>query len=592
MKWKIKEKAPDDFLKRFPEFTPLVAQLLYNRGLISQKQIDEFFNPDYSQDFHDPYLLKGMKKAVNRIRQALKKGEKITIYGDFDADGVCATTILFSTLKELGAKNLDAYIPDREKESHGLNEKAIRELRARGTKLIIVVDCGSTDFNEVDLAKSLGIDMVITDHHTLAEKLPRALAVINPLQKGDKYPFKDLSGAGVAFKLASALLSAHGEEFFQKWLLDLVALATVVDVMPIVGENRTLVKYGLGVLAQTRRVGLRELMRIGGVEPKVIQASFNGEPPATNLNVTTLGFVLGPRLNVASRMDHANTAFHLLIARDRKEAESLAKLLNEKNTERQNLTAAIMKEVERRIEGNPEKKNSKLIFESSPDWPVGLVGLAASKAVDKYCRPTMIGCEMDDLIHVSCRSIPEFDLMEAIRIAASENLLDDYGGHKGGAGFRAKKENLEKIKKIFTDLAGEKLKEEDLVPTLDIDAELSLDALAFYSYDEIQKFAPFGKGNPEPKFLIRGLEVRNLKAVGTSGSHLKMELVCFDERCRSAKSFQAIAFGSGHLDGILDKGSLVDVVFEFILNEWNGTRNLEMKVVDLKLAKLYQKISQ
>ncbi|OIO50226.1 MAG: single-stranded-DNA-specific exonuclease RecJ, partial [Parcubacteria group bacterium CG1_02_44_65] len=432
MKWKIKEKAPDDFLKRFPEFTPLVAQLLYNRGLISQKQIDEFFNPDYSQDFHDPYLLKGMKKAVNRIRQALKKGEKITIYGDFDADGVCATTILFSTLKELGAKNLDAYIPDREKESHGLNEKAIRELRARGTKLIIVVDCGSTDFNEVDLAKSLGIDMVITDHHTLAEKLPRALAVINPLQKGDKYPFKDLSGAGVAFKLASALLSAHGEEFFQKWLLDLVALATVVDVMPIVGENRTLVKYGLGVLAQTRRVGLRELMRIGGVEPKVIQASFNGEPPATNLNVTTLGFVLGPRLNVASRMDHANTAFHLLIARDRKEAESLAKLLNEKNTERQNLTAAIMKEVERRIEGNPEKKNSKLIFESSPDWPVGLVGLAASKAVDKYCRPTMIGCEMDDLIHVSCRSIPEFDLMEAIRIAASENLLDDYGGHKGG----------------------------------------------------------------------------------------------------------------------------------------------------------------
>ncbi|MBU1136858.1 single-stranded-DNA-specific exonuclease RecJ, partial [Patescibacteria group bacterium] len=514
MKWKVKDKAPDGWFKQFPEFTPLITQLLYNRGLISQKQIDEFFNPDYSQDFHDPYLLKGMKKAVNRIKRALKNKEKITIYGDFDADGVCATTILFLTLKELGAKKLDAYIPDREKENHGFNDKAIRELKAKETNLIVAVDCGSTDFKEVDLAKSLGIDVIITDHHLPGEKLPQALAVVNPFQIGDKYPFKELSGAGVAFKLASALLSDNGEEFFQKWLLDLVALATVVDVMPIIGENRTLVKYGLGVLAQTQRAGLRELMKIGGVEPKVVQESLNGEAPTTNLNVSTLGFVLGPRLNVASRMDHANTAFHLLITQDQNEAEDLAKLLNEKNIERQNLTAAIMKELEKRIKDNPEKKNLKIIFESSPDWPVGLVGLIASKLVDKYSRPAMICRELNGLIHVSCRSISKFDLMEAIGQAVSENLLDDYGGHKGGAGFRAKKENLEKIRELFIGLAEEKLTEEDLVPTLDIDTELSWNDINFYNHDEIQKFAPFGKGNPEPKFLIKALEVKDLRAVG------------------------------------------------------------------------------
>lgn len=580
MKWNIKPKAPAEFFRRFPEYPPLIAQLLYNRGLESQKQVDEFFNPDYEADLHDPCLLKGIKKAVNRIEQAINKKEKITVYGDFDADGVCAAVILFSVLKHFKAKKPDIYIPDREKENHGLNETAIRELAQKGTKLIITVDCASTDIKEVDLANSLGLEVIVTDHHQPNRTLPKAVAFINPWQKGDRYPFKELSGAGVAYKLASALLGKDNS--LKKWLLDLAALATVTDVMPIIGENRTLVRYGLGVLAQTRRVGLRELMKTAGVESKITRESRNGEAPTTNLNVNTLGFVLGPRINAASRMDHANMAFHLLTTKDKNRAGKLAEQLNKKNTERQNLTLGIVKEIEGRLEEKMETENPKIIFEGSPDWPVGLVGLIAAKITDRYCRPAVIYYENENFIHASCRSIPEFDLMESIK--KTRRLLDDYGGHKRGAGFRAKKENLPLIKEMFEKMAERELRDEDFTPTIEIDAELSLADIAWENYDQIQKFAPFGRANPEPRFLIKGLEIRGLRAVGNNNGHLKMDLVCFDHDSRTAKNFKAIAFGSGHLDGVIKKGNLIDAVFELTLNEWNGTRDLEMKIIDLRIT--------
>ncbi len=562
----------------------MITQLLYNRGLNTQKQIDEFFNPDYGDDLHNPYLLKGMRKAVSRIRKAIKKEEKITVYGDFDADGVCAAVVLFSTLKHLGGKKSNIYIPDREKENHGLNENAIRELVRKGTKLIIVVDCASTDIKEVDFANSLGADVIIADHHQPNKILPKAVAFVNPWQKGDHYPFKELSGAGVAYKLASALLSdgKKKENLLKKWLLDLTALATVVDVMPIIGENRTLVKYGLGVLAQTQRIGLKELMKVAGVESKVTQESLNGEAPTTNLNVSTLGFILGPRLNAASRMDHANMAFHLLTTKDKGKARQLAEALNKKNTERQNLTLKIIKEVEERLEEKMEIENPKVIFEGSFNWPIGLIGLVASKITDKYCRPTVIYYENENFIHASCRSIPEFDLMAPIEKA--KQLLDDYGGHKAGAGFRAEKENLPLIKEIFEKMAEKKLKDEDFTSIIDIDAELSLADITWDNYDQIQKFAPFGRANPEPRFLIRGLEIKDLRTVGSNNGHLKMDLVCFEHSSKTAKNFKAIAFGSGHLDGVIKKENLIDAVFELILNEWNGNRDLELKIIDLKLS--------
>ena len=585
MNWQLKPKAPSAFFKQFPEYSPLITQLLYSRGLKTQPQIDEFFNPDFQEDFHSPFLLKGMKKAVRRILKAVNQQEKITIYGDFDTDGICASVIIRLTLEELGVNNPGVYIPERGKENHGLNEKSVKKLAQEGTGLIITVDCGSTNADEIDLANSLGLDVIITDHHEVGEKIPKAFALINSLQKGDKYPFKKLAGAGIAYKLACALLSLKEkkpENPLKKWLLDLVALATVADVEPIIGENRTLVKYGLGVLAQTKWLGLEELMKIAQVNPQVTPSS-NGEAPATNLNARTLGYVLSPRINAASRMDHANNALYLLIAKDRNKAVKLAQDINQKNLDRQNLTAKIFREVKGRLNKKFDKdKMPKLIFEGSPNWPIGLIGLIASKAADEYRRPSIIYSENDELIHASCRSIPQFDLMKML--AQCSDLFIEFGGRKGAGGFRVKKENLDKVRKILSQVAEKELKDKNLVPHLDIDAELSLKEISWQNYDQIQRFAPFGKANSEPMFLAEGLEVSDLRIVGNNGRHLKMELIMFDAESASAKNFKAIGFGLGEWERKLKKGDLIDVVFELIIDEWNGRRDLQLKIIDIKLA--------
>jgi single-stranded-DNA-specific exonuclease len=589
MRWQLKPKAPDKFLKQFPEYSPLIIQLLYNRGLKTQKQIDEFFNPDYQEDLHSPFLLKGMKKAVKRILQAVERKEKIVIYGDYDADGVCSTAILFLTLQALGMDNPVVYIPDRDREGHGLNKEAVKMLAQAGAELIVAVDCASRDLVEVDLLNSLGIDIVITDHHEVGDKLPKAVALVNPWQKGDKYPFKELAGAGVAYKLACALLkltklTTSDVVNLKKWLLDLVAIATVADVMPIIGENRTLVKYGLGVLAQTKWLGLQELMKVAQINPQVTQPSLAGEAPSTNLNTYTLGFILGPRLNAAGRMDHANTAFELLVTQDKKEAERLAQQLNQENVNRQNLTDKVVQEIKSRLEKKfAQGEDPKLIFEGSPDWPVGIIGLAAGKVAEKYRRPTIIYQQKEKMIFASCRSIPQFDLMEVVEKCA--DFFDDFGGHKQAAGFRMKEENLNKVRNTFIQVAEDRLKDEDLTPILDIDAELTLADISWQNYDQIQYFAPFGRANPEPRFLVKGMEVVDLRIVGNNGRHLKLELRMVDQDSKLAKNFKAIGFGLGEWEERLKTGDLIDLVFEFIVDEWNGRRDLQMKVVDLKLTK-------
>lgn len=590
MDWKIKPKASDDFFKQFPEYSSLIVQLLYNRGIKTQKEIDEFFNSDYKEDIHDPFLLKGMKKAVKRILQAVEKKEKILIYGDFDADGVCSSAILYLTLKHLGVQKPEAYIPDRETENHGLNEKAIKSFAKKKIDLIITVDCASTDIKETDLANSLGIDVIITDHHELRDEVPNAVAIINPWQKKDKYPFKKLAGAGVAYKLACALLSPNKKnskndkhELYKKWLLDLTAVATVSDMMPVIGENRTLLKYGLGVLAQTKWSGFKELMKASKIEPLITKPSSNGEAPVTNLDTRTIGFILGPRLNAASRMDHANSAFRLLITKDKKEAEELAAQISQNNSDRQNLTAKIVKKVEARIRKNEEKgEPSKLIFEGSTDWPAGLVGLIAGKIADKYCRPTFIYNQRDDLIHASCRSASLVDLVDIIK--QGSDFLDDYGGHKAAAGFRMKAKNIQKAKDFFGEIVEKKLKGKKITSSLEIDAELSLCEMNWESYDEIQKCAPFGKDNLEPKFIAKNMEITEIRTVGNGDKHLKLSLAMFDNIQKTAKNFKAIAFGLGEHNNHLKAGDLVDIVFEFIVNEWNGYRGLELKVVDIKLS--------
>ncbi|MFH1611873.1 MAG: single-stranded-DNA-specific exonuclease RecJ [bacterium] len=588
MKWRLKSKAPEDFIKRFPEYSSLIIQLLYDRGIETQQQIDEFFNCNYKTDIHDPFLLKDMDIAVGSVLKAIKNNERIVIFGDYDADGVCSSAILYLTLKKIGADNINVYIPDRGKEGHGLNQMAVEKIINEGAKLIITVDCGSRDIEMVDLINSLGAEIIITDHHEVGDKLPKAIAMINFHRKDDKYPFKNLAGAGVAYKLACALLSSElaknrKVENLKKWLLDLTAIATVADVMPIIGENRTLLIYGLGVLAQTKWIGLQELMNVSKLQPKISKQSVNGEAPITNLDSFTIGFVLGPRLNSAGRMDHANVAFNLLTTEDRNEAIELAQQLTDKNIERQKMTDKIVMEVVKRLEKDFDKPDKpKIIFEGSPDWSVGLVGLVAGKIANKYCRPTFIYQDKGNAIHVSGRSIPQFNLIESINECA--DLCVQYGGHRGAAGFVAKQDKIDEIKERINNFADPQINENESISIIDIDSELFFDDVGWSSYNQLQRFAPFGNANTEPKFLIKNVEVVNARTVGSDDKHLKMDIKLWNNDRKLAKNLKAIGFGLGEWANNLQTGNIVNLVFEFTVNEWNNYRDLELRIIDLKVA--------
>lgn len=579
MVWRFKEKAEAGFSKRFPEFSEIILQLLWDRGLKTQAQIDEFFNPDYEQDLHNPFLMLGVEKAVRRIFRAIKKKEPMAIFGDYDADGVCGAVILETALRDLGATDIKVYIPDRYKEGYGLNKPALENLAKKGAKLILTVDCGISDWEEVKLAKKLKLDVIVTDHHHVPKKIPSALAVIDPHQPKDKYPFKDLSGAGVAFKLASALFE-KSESFrikklpagWEKNLLDLVALATVADCMPLLGENRTLVRYGLYVLAKTKRLGLQELMRVARLEPV-----FNEEGLKTNLDTCSLGFALAPRLNAAARVDHANVAYRLLKAQLPQEAATLAQELDQKNRERQKITDQMVKQIEERVKDKVGDEKQRVLVEADKSWQVGIVGLAAGKICEKYHRPTIIFGQSGPYFRGSARSIHSFNIIEALTLCAP--LLHEFGGHPGAAGLALAEKNLSIFAEKINDLA-RRLKAEDLAPVLELDGELSAEDISWEFFDQLEKFSPFGEENEQPVFCLRNLTVDGIRLVGAQNQHLKLELI-YDKDPR--KILRAIGFGLAKNGGAnLEKGDKIDVAFELLADQWNGTRNLQLKIIDIK----------
>lgn len=595
MQWQILPKTPEYLLKQFPEYSPLMLQLLYNRGLETQAAIDEFFNPDFIQDIHDPFLMKGMAVAVARLQKALVNREKICIYGDYDVDGVCGTLILKSALENLGAESIDIYIPDRAKEGYGLNSKAIKELARKKNNLIITVDCGITNFDEVAMANSLGMEVLLTDHHRIIDKLPAAQIVVDPHQPDDNYPFKFLAGAGVAYKLVQALfinsqerdsLKKENQEIFCKWLLDLVALATLADGMPLLGENRTLVKYGLIVLAQTRRAGLKELMKKSNLAPALWKDDKN--LLVTNLDAQNLVFTLVPRLNAAGRMDHANSAFYLLASASPDESALLAEKLNQLNQDRQNSVEKIIKEIEKRL----QYKN--IIVEGGDNWPLGIVGLIAGRLSDKYHRPVIIFSREENKIDGSGRSLQQFNLVEAFKKCS--DLLTRFGGHPQAAGFSLAPKNLESFKQRLNELADEFLGGEDLTPTLAIEAEIGAIDINWQFYDQLQSFAPFGSANHKPIFCVRNLEIKETKQVGNNGKHNRFllssaEVTASNSGGRPFPLFKAIAFNANNgksqetaKERVFKAGDRVDAVFEFIVNEWNDTRDLQLKILDIKLS--------
>lgn len=572
-KWIIKPTIDKKICEAFPEHSPLILQLLHNRGLTTQEAIDEFFSPDYKNDVHNPFLLKGMKEAVKRISEAIDKKEKILVYGDYDADGVTSSVLVIKTLKFLGAKEVSIYIPDRAKEGYGLNEKAIKQIKKTGVTLIVTVDCGIASRKEVDLAAALGIDVIITDHHWVPEKLPKALAIINPKQADDKYPFKNLAGAGVAFKLSQALLKNNLP--FEKWLLDLVAIGTVADSVPLLGENRTLLNYGLIVLEKTKNIGLSELIK----KIKAVKNSSAQNGQNYKIDSDTIGFQLAPRINAAGRMDHANTSFELLITESAKEAQGLVASLEMLNTQRQGLTEKIIKEIRERIGKNPAEK---IIFEGDEDWPAGVLGLVAGKLTDEYSRPAFIFNKGKEFSGGSCRSIPSFDIIEAL--SRCRNFLAEFGGHKGAAGFKTENKNLEKLKREMEKIAGSEIKQEGLAPRVEIDAEIKTENINWDFFEQASKLAPYGEENPEPVFLLRDMSVIEMRAVGNGEKHLKMSLRPSLEK-NKGKIFRAIGFNFGGWLSKLKPGSSIDIVFTLTANQWNEHCSLEFKIVDLKLIK-------
>jgi len=559
--WQIAQKIPSEFKDKFPEIHPIILQLLWNRGLKTQKEIDEFLLPDYSEDLHDPFLFNEMEKIVERIQEAIDSNEKITIYGDYDADGICGTAILYSTLNHLGAK-VDYYLPDREKEGYGLNKEAIEKIINQGTKLIISVDCGITNYKEIDLVNKLGAEIIVTDHHTPLDNLPNALFILNPKIKNERYPFKELAGSGVAFKLAQALLRRQSKisnsEAFEKWLLDLVAIGTIADLVQLKGENRTLVKYGLIVLNKSSRVGLRALIR-------------NSNLSLGNLNFQNISDELVPRLNAAGVIDHANIALEMLLTKEKEEGEKLAKKLEEFNRKRQKLIEKIFNLVRKKI---GEETEEKIIVEFGKDWPISILGLTSHYLVEFYHRPVILLTVREKDIRGSGRSIEEFNLIESLK--KLERFFSHYGGHTGAAGFTLKEKNLNLLNEFCQEikkLANEKLEGLDLREKIFIEAEIDLSEINWPLYEEIKKFEPFGCGNPKPLFLTRGLEIEEIKNVGKNHQHLK--IIVTSKR-------KLIYFWIGDKLNHLKRGDKIDVVFELNETEWDGLKELEFKIVDLK----------
>lgn len=539
-------------------FPRVLQQILFNRGYATDAEARAYIKAEAPFDT-SPFQMKGMRAALDRIRAAIERREPVAVYGDYDVDGVTAAALLVQVLEALGA-DARVYIPNRFDEGYGLNNEALESLAADGVKLVISVDCGIRSPEEARRARTLGLDLVITDHHEPSGELPDALAVINPKQEGDPYPEKYLAGVGIAYKIAEALFSDLQPPGLQlDDYLDLVALGTVADLAPLTGENRLLVRRGLRQMAQTRRQGLFSLANVAGVA-------------LPSVNATHIGFMLGPRLNAAGRLESALDAYRLLTTADVSEAGQLAQKLDVQNRDRQTLTRRIQAEAESiALAGEAD---APILFAVHPEFNPGVVGLAAARLAEVYYRPAIVGQQGEETTRCSCRSIPEFHITAALDQCA--DLLVRHGGHAAAAGLTVRNEDLEALQTRLKSIARQQFAGLDLRPTLFADMEIPLADLRPELLKHLSYLQPTGYGNPEAVFVSRNVQVRSARTVGADGSHLK--LAVSDGRV----TFDAIGFRLGHLAGGLPPR--VDVLYTFESNEYNGRSSLQLNLKDIKPA--------
>lgn len=563
-RWVIMPPLSREVRRGYRELHPVLAQVLHNRGLADYQSAMDFLAG--RAVLHDPMKMKGMNIALGRIRWAIRKNEPIVVYGDFDADGVTSTALLIEALRALGAR-VKPYIPHRVDEGYGLNTPALLNLAKRGVKLVITVDCGVRSIEEVREAQAAGLDIIITDHHSIGEELPPALAVINPKQQDCPYPEDMLAGVGIAYKLADALIRAESANSRQtpsistEDLIDLVAIGTVADLAPLDRmENRTLVQEGLKVLNKAHRPGVYALLNVAGIEPG-------------NISAMSIGFGIGPRINAAGRLESAMTAYELLSTNSIERAMELAEMLQKLNINRQELTQQAQDEAKYQAETEGDD-GLPLIFASAPHFPAGIVGLVAGRLVEDYYRPAVVIEEGEEESRGSCRSIPEFNITEALDECS--DLLLRHGGHAQAAGFSIMTANIPAFKEKIMDIATRHLYEQSLEPTLTIDSEVAISQATLDLAHELERLEPTGVSNQPPVFATRRLKVLEARGVGKEGKHLKLRLG------DGPISMDGIAFRQG--DWINRLPTYVDVAYHLEVNEWNGRINPQMNVLDLKPA--------
>lgn len=538
---------------------PLLARLLAVRGIKDSQEAERFLSGGH-EHVHDPFLLDGMQTAVDRIRLAVERDERIRIYGDYDADGVTSTALMCRLLERLGAR-FDYYIPHRHREGYGLNKGAMDHAHKHGVSLVITVDTGISAVEEVAYAAGLGMDVIVTDHHEPPEVLPQAHCVVNPKKPGCPYPYKGLAGVGVAFKLAHALLGELPEELFE-----LAAIGTVADLMPLTGENRILVRTGVQRLRTTSHPGILALLDVAGIEAGDVSASH-------------IAFSLTPRINAGGRLEHADDAVRLLLARDRQEAEHLAHDLDRLNRERQRIVDELAKEAAAIVEAAP--RMPEFIVVAGVDWNAGVLGIVASKLVERYYRPTIV-LSIDGetgMCKGSARSISGFDMYQAL--ARNSELLPHYGGHQAAAGLSIHRDDLPLLEQRLNELAGLWLTEEDYTPMIAADIECPLPDVGIELIDRINALAPFGMGNPSPRFVFTGIPMKELKLMGRDRQHLK--LVLPHEGQKPSASIEAVGFGKGALADKISSTARFDLLCELSINEWNGTRKPQLIIQDLRI---------
>lgn len=554
-KWVLQDPVPQQVKERLKRHIPIMQQILYNRGISSEEEAERYLNTDSS--FYDPYLFNDMEKAIQRVIQAIDSHEKIAVFGDYDADGITSTVVMSEALEFFGA-DVQPYLPERD-DGYGVNTKAIEYLYNQGISLVITVDCGIRSPEELKFAKDLGMTVIVTDHHEPAAYLPDVHSIICPKVEGENYPEKNLAGVGVAFKFVQALFLAKSElmENADRWL-DLVAIGTVADVVPLLGENRLLVAKGLRTLRFTERLGLKSLIGVSGLE-------------ASKLSAFDISFGIAPRLNAAGRMDSPMKALNLLVSRKPSEIVMLSQELDDLNKYRQNETIKIHELAQKSFD-----KDRWIITVLGKDFNAGLVGLVSAKLTESFYRPSIVGFMGDEFTRASCRSIPEFHITQALD--RCEHLLIRHGGHALAAGFTVENEKISELIETLEKIAEEELTAEDLKPRIMIDMEIGMRELPEDILMEFDKLEPIGADNPMALFLSRDVKVVHARAVGKKDNHLKLKIRDAD------KNYDAIAFNQG--DWIKDLPKLIDIVYSIERNHYNGNIYKQLKIKDIKASSL------